>query len=158
HERPAPRSRGRIAFGCTGSQPLASKQAAGFLLRDPDLNSRFRHDHAFTKCLSSFALTATSKTARCALRARRNIQLRPHARGTRTTPLPGSDHVIDEREAAHPHRSEPRLTAGSGPAAAIPTLFGVSLSQTCPGRRRAPTWGPWLSTGPATPSTPCSIR
>src|SRR5713101_8252449 len=57
---------------------------------------------------------------------------------------------------------ERRRTAGSGPAAAISTLFGVSLSQHCPGRRRDPTWGPWPSSersiGPETPSTPCSTR
>jgi hypothetical protein len=49
------------------------------------------------------------------------------------------------REVALPTVPERRRTAGSGPVAAIPTLFGVSLSQPCPGRRRAPTWGPWPS-------------
>jgi len=34
--------------------------------------------------------------------------------------------VIDEREAARPTVPERRLTAGSGPAAVIPTMFGVS--------------------------------
>ena len=38
------------------------------------------------------------------------------------------------REAALPTVPERRRAAGSGPAAAIPTLFGVSLSQHCPDR------------------------
>ena len=46
------------------------------------------------------------------------------------------------REAALPTVPERRRTASSGPAAAIPTLFGVSLSQHCPSRRLDPTWGP----------------
>jgi hypothetical protein len=54
---------------------------------------------------------------------------------------------------------ERRRTAGSGPAAALPTLFGVSLSQHCPSRRRDPTWGPWpsseRSTGPVMPRSMC---
>jgi hypothetical protein len=66
------------------------------------------------------------------------------------------------KTARHPAIPERRCTAGSGSAAALPTLVGVSLSQPCPGRRRAPTWAPWPSserfTGPATPSTPCSTR
>ena len=57
---------------------------------------------------------------------------------------------------------ERRRTAGSGPAATVPTLFGVSLSQHCPARRLDPTWGLWASskrtTGPETPSTPCSTQ
>ena len=83
-------------------------------------------------------------------------------RTPRPPPFPGSHHAIDERQAALPTVPERRRTAGSGPAAAVPTPFGVSLSQHCPGWRGDPTWGPWpssaRSTGPATPSTPCSIR
>ena len=66
------------------------------------------------------------------------------------------------REAAVPTVPERRRTAGSCPAAVLPTLVGVSLSQHCPGRRRHLTWGPWPSSersiGPETPSTPCSTR
>ncbi len=80
--------------------------------------------------------------ARCALEARRTIQICPEAKDSRTTALPGSHHAIAAREAALPTVPECRRTAGSGPAAAIPALFGVSLSQHCPGRRRDPTWGP----------------
>jgi hypothetical protein len=79
--------------------------------------------------------------ARCALEAGRAIQLRPDSKDTQTTALPGSHHVIEGREAALPTVPERRRTAGSGPAAAIPTLVGVSLSQHCPGRRRHPTLG-----------------
>jgi hypothetical protein len=70
----------------------------------------------------------------------------------------------DRRDARPPSPTVPerRRTAGSGPAAAIPTMLGVSISQHCPGRRLDPTWEPWpsseRSTGPATPSTPCSIN
>jgi hypothetical protein len=70
----------------------------------------------------------------------------------------------DRRDARPPSPTVPerRRTAGSGPAAAVPTMLGVSISQHCPGRRLDPTWEPWpsseRSTGPATPSTPCSIR
>ena len=86
-----------------------------------------------------------------------------HAMDIQTTALPGSHHAIAARaRLALPTVPERRLTAGSGSAAAIPTLIGVSLSQHCPGRRRHPTWGPWPSSersaGPATPSTPCSTR
>src|SRR5215472_4284252 len=81
-------------------------------------------------------------------------------RTPRPPPLPG--HFTRSRRASPPSPTVPerRRTAGSGPAAAVPTLLGVSLSQHCSGRRRAPTWGPWPSsepsTGPATLSTPCS--
>ena len=78
----------------------------------------------------------------------------------RPPPSPGYTTRSRAREAALPTVPERRRTAGSASAAAIPTLIGVSLSQHCPGRRRHPTWGPWpsseRSTGPATPSTPCS--
>jgi hypothetical protein len=70
--------------------------------------------------------------------------------------------VIDEREAALFTVPEHRRTAGSGPAAALPTRFGVSISQHCHGQRPGLPWGPCSSrerpTGPATPSTPCSTR
>src|SRR5439155_5999380 len=36
---------------------------------------------------------------------------------------------------------ERRLPAGSGPAPVVPTMFGVSISPHCPGRRLDPTWG-----------------
>ncbi len=72
-------------------------------------------------------------------RARRIIQLSGQTpRTPGPPPSPGSRHVIDEREAALPTVPEPRLTAGSGPAAVVPTIFGVSLSQHCPGRRLDP--------------------
>ena len=84
------------------------------------------------------------------------------ATDSQTTALPGSRYVIDPREAALPTAPERRRTASSGPAAVVPTLFGASLSQHCPGRRRDPTLGLWpssaRSTGPETPSTPCSTR
>jgi hypothetical protein len=41
------------------------------------------------------------------------------------------------KTARHPAIPERRRTAGSSSAAALPTLVGVSLSQPCPGRRRA---------------------
>ena len=43
-----------------GPQPLAGKQVARLLPRDRDLNACFSRDHVFTKCLSSFALTAST--------------------------------------------------------------------------------------------------
>ena len=59
-----------------------------------------------------------------------------------TTALPGSHHAIAARATqALPTVPERRRTAGSGSAAAIPTLIGVSLSQHCPGRRRHHTRG-----------------
>jgi len=42
-------------FGCGGPQPLAGKQVTRFPVRDHGLNP------AFTKCLSSFELTANLK-------------------------------------------------------------------------------------------------
>ena len=85
-----------------------------------------------------------------------------NAKDSQSTGLPVSHHAIAARAAALPTVPERRRTAGSGLPAGIPTLFGVSLSQDCHGRRRHPTWGPWpssaQSTGPATPSTPCSTR
>jgi hypothetical protein len=53
---------GRSLVQIMGPQPPAGEQADR--LRDPDLNPCFTHDHVFTKCLSSCALTATSATAR----------------------------------------------------------------------------------------------
>jgi site-specific DNA recombinase len=44
--------------GCGGPQPLAGKPVAGLLLRDPDLNPCFSHDHVFTKCLRTCAVDA----------------------------------------------------------------------------------------------------
>jgi hypothetical protein len=90
-------------------QPLAGEQVAGLLVRDPDLNPCFSHDH------------------------------RPDAKDTQTTALPESHHAIAAREGALPTVPERRRTAGSGPAAALPILVGVSLSQHCPGQR--PTLG-----------------
>lgn len=42
----------------------------GVQVRGPNLNLCFSHGHVFTKCLSSFARTATSKTARHSSRPR----------------------------------------------------------------------------------------
>jgi hypothetical protein len=46
--------------GCGGPQPPPVKQDPGLLLQDPDLNSH----HVLTRCLSNFALAATSRTPR----------------------------------------------------------------------------------------------
>lgn len=58
--------------------------------------------------------------------------------------------------------SRNRLFVGRGKRKSRRTsISGVSISQHCPGWRLDPTWGPWPSsepsTGPGTPSTPCSI-
>jgi hypothetical protein len=168
----------RPLIGCGGPQPLAGEQVAGLLLRDPDLNPCFSHDHVFTKCLRTYAVDASSLKhgpptfpAHCLGYPRSSMC----SGGGEDDPAPArrQGHTDDRpprvtprdrraREAALPTVPERRRTAGSGPAAAIPTLLGVSLSQHCPGRRRHPTWGQWpsseRSTGPGTPSTPCSTR
>src|SRR6267378_6877488 len=93
-----------------GPQPLAGKQVARLLLRDRDLNACFSRDHVFTKCLSSFALTASTppkhaplKLPEHSLRHIRSsmcsggmgtIQLRADPKDTQTT-APGLHHVID---------------------------------------------------------------
>ena len=45
-----------------GLQPLAGEQVAWLLLRDPDLNSCFSHDHVFAKSLRTCAVDASLTT------------------------------------------------------------------------------------------------
>jgi hypothetical protein len=94
-----------LAVGCGGPQPLAGKQVARLLLRDRDLDACFSRDRVFTKCLSSFALTASTppkhappKLPEHSLRhirssmcsgGRGTIQLRADPKDTQTTALPG---------------------------------------------------------------------
>ena len=84
-----------------GPQPLAGKQVARLLLRDRDLNACFSRDHVFTKCLSSFALTASTPPKHAPLKlpehslrhirssmcsgGRGTIQLRADPKDTQTT-------------------------------------------------------------------------
>jgi hypothetical protein len=78
--------------------------------------------------------------ARCALEARRTHpdparrQGHPDHRPPWVTPRDRR-----ARGAALPIVPERRRAAGSGLAAVVPTLFGVSLSQHCPGQRLSPT-------------------
>jgi len=166
-----------VLRGCGGPQPLAGKQVARLLLRDRDLNACFSRDYVFTKCLSSFALTASTPPKHAPLKlpehslrhirssmcsgGRGTIQLRADPKDTQTT-APGLHHVIDATRGRPPRPFRNVDAPGSGPAAAVPTMLGVSISQHCPGRCLDPTLEPWpsseRSTGPATPSTSCSIR
>jgi hypothetical protein len=63
------------------------------------------------------------------------------AKDSQTTALPGSHHTRSTPARPPSPRSETyRLTAGSGPTPVVATMFGVSLSQHCPGRRLPSSW------------------
>ncbi len=62
----------KCTFGCCGGlQPLAGEQVAGLLLRDPDLNPCFSHDHVFAKCLR------TGRPPSCRCREMGFVLIRP---------------------------------------------------------------------------------
>jgi len=150
--------------GCEGPQPLAGKQVARLLLRDRDLNACFSRDHVFTKCLSSFALTASTPPKHAPLKlpehslrhirssmcsgGRGTIQLRADPKDTQTTAL-GLHHVIDATRGRppRPFRNVDAPPAAVRPPPSPPCSVYQSLSivpvgaLTPPGSHGAPASG-----------------
>src|SRR6266481_3553788 len=102
----------RIARGrCGGPQPLAGGQVAGLLFRDPDLNPYFSHDHVFHQMVSASERSPAPLD-----------NSRPLTHAPLTFPTRSLGRTIAACEGALPTVPERRRTAGSGPAAAVPTL------------------------------------